>query len=176
MFITIFLIINFFINYAKSNTNLVSKQNLIQNNIVDSIQIEKDNITTIKENQEENWYIQIDKISLKAPIREGTDKETLDNYVGHFENTQKSFGNICLAAHNRGYKNNYFARIKELKNGDEIKYIYEKKETIYIVAKHGIIENTDWSNLENTKEDRITLITCVENQPQYRRCIQAIKK
>lgn len=176
MFITIFLIINFFINYAKSNTNLVSKQNLIQNNIVDSIQIEKDNITTIKENKEENWYIQIDKISLKAPIREGTDKETLDNYVGHFENTQKSFGNICLAAHNRGYKNNYFDRIKELKNGDEIKYIYEKKETIYIVAKHEIIENTDWSNLENTKEDRITLITCVENQPQYRRCIQAIKK
>lgn len=176
MFITIFLIINFFINYAKSNTNLVSKQNLIQNNIVDSIQIEKDNITTIKENKEENWYIQIDKISLKAPIREGTDKETLDNYVGHFENTQKRFGNICLAAHNRGYKNNYFDRIKELKNGDEIKYIYEKKETIYIVAKHEIIENTDWSNLENTKEDRITLITCVENQPQYRRCIQAIKK
>ena len=176
MFITIFLIINFFINYAKSNTNLVSKQNLIQNNIVDSIQIEKDNITTIKENKEENWYIQIDKISLKAPIREGTDKETLDNYVGHFENTQKSFGNICLAAHNRGYKNNYFARIKELKNGDEIKYMYEKKETIYIVSKHEIIENTDWSNLENTKEDRITLITCVENQPQYRRCIQAIKK
>ena len=176
MFITIFLIINFFINYAKSNTNLVSKQNLIQNNIVDSIQIEKDNITTIRENKEENWYIQIDKISLKAPIREGTDKETLDNYVGHFEDTQKSSGNICLAAHNRGYKNNYFARIKELKSGDELKYIYGKKETIYIVVKHEIIANTDWSNLENTEEDRITLITCVENQPQYRRCIQAIKK
>ena len=27
----------------------------------------------------------------------------------------------------------------------------------------------------NTKDNKLTLITCVENQPQYRRCIQAVE-
>ena len=27
-----------------------------------------------------------------------------------------------------------------------------------------------------TEENRITLITCVENEPEYRRCIQGIEK
>ena len=37
---------------------------------------------------------------------------------------------------------------------------------------------TDLSKIEETKENRITLITCVENMPEYRLCIQAeeIKK
>ena len=35
-----------------------------------------------------------------------------------------------------------------------------------------IIENTDWTYLEDTEENTITLITCVENEPKYRRCIQ----
>lgn len=36
-----------------------------------------------------------------------------------------------------------------------------------------VIEETNWSYLENTVENKITLITCVENEPSYRRCIQA---
>ena len=28
---------------------------------------------------------------------------------------------------------------------------------------------------ENTEENQITLITCVENQKEYRRCIQAVQ-
>ena len=35
-------------------------------------------------------------------------------YVGHFENTNLLNGNVGLAAHNRGYPINYFARLKEL--------------------------------------------------------------
>ena len=30
--------------------------------------------------------------------------------------------------------------------------------------------------LKNTDENKITLITCLENEPEYRRCIQAIEK
>ena len=96
--------------------------------------------------------------------------------MGHFEESSKDLGNICLAAHNRGYKNNYFNRLKELQEGDEIKYTYKDIERTYIVTKHEIIQNTDWSNLEATEENTITLITCVENEPKYRRCIQGIEK
>ena len=96
----------------------------------------------VKNTVEENWYIQIDKIGLKAPIEEGTTQEIMENYVGHFEESSKTLGNVCLAAHNRGYKNNYFSRLKELKEGDEIKYKYDDIEKLYVVTEHIIIEDT----------------------------------
>ncbi len=163
----------------KFKANFVSEKILNQENL-NQVQSNNSNTNSKENNREESnegrWYIEIEKIGLKAPIKEGTNKENLDEYVGLFEESPKEEGNICLAAHNRGYKNNYFGRIKELKEGDEIRYIYEDIERIYIVTKHEIIKNTDWSNLENTQENKITLITCVENQPEYRRCIQGIEK
>lgn len=53
-------------------------------------------------------------------------------YVGHFENTNLLNGNVGLAAHNRGYPINYFARLKELEFGDEIIYKqgYETKSML----------------------------------------------
>ena len=38
-----------------------------------------------------------------------------------------------------------------------------------------VIKDTDWSYLEATDDNRITLITCEENRENYRRCIQAIE-
>lgn len=126
--------------------------------------------------EESNWKIKIPKISLEASISEGTGKEVMDKYVGHFEETSKKSGNIGLAAHNRGYAVNYFARIKELKEGDEIIYKYNDFEKTYTVIENKIIKDTDWEDLEETEENKITLITCVENEPEYRRCIQGIEK
>lgn len=154
-------------NY-QSNYN----SNNLSNNILNS-NISKQLSTKSEEKVE--WYIEIPTISLKAPITEGITKEILDNYVGHFEESPSKKGNVCLAAHNRGYKNNYFENLKKLKIGDEIFYKNNEYEEKYIVSKHEIIKDTDWVNLENTKEDKITLITCVENEPNYRRCIQGEK-
>lgn len=78
-----------------------------------------------------------------------------------------------LAAHNRGYEYNFFENLKEVKINDEIIYTYENYKKTYIIDKIEIIENTDWSYLENYDENKITLITCVENEPKYRRCVQA---
>ena len=60
-----------------------------------------------------------------------------------------------------------------LKEGDEIDYYYNGEYRKYIVKENFIISDTDWTSLENTEEDIITLITCVENEPNYRRCVQA---
>lgn len=100
----------------------------------------------------------------------------MDNYIGHFEETSKSFGNIGLAAHNRGYKNNYFENLKNIEIGDKIIYKYRDFKKTYTVETHEIIKDTDWSYLEKTEENTITLITCVENEPEYRRCVQAIEE
>ncbi len=102
--------------------------------------------------------------------------DILNDYVGHFEDTSKEKGNIGLAGHNRGYKNNYFEKLNKLKKGDEIKYKYNNFEKTYLIEKIETIKNTNWSYLENTKENKITLITCIENKPDLRLCVQAIEK
>ena len=127
------------------------------------------------EEKEEIWQIEIPKISVKAPISEGTTKEILNQYVGHFQTTAKENGNIGLAAHNRGYEVNYFQDLKLLKEGDEIIYQHNDFRKTYEVEKIRIIKDTEWTYLEETEENQLTLITCVENQPEYRRCIQAIE-
>lgn len=148
--------------------NNIKNNEKISNNISNSDNNIKDNIS----NNEQDWYIEIPSISLKANIKEGTTQEILEDYVGHFEETSKINGNVGLAAHNRGYKNNYFAHIKELKNGETIIYNYYGEIKKYRVTNQTIIKDTQWDLLENTDENVITLITCVENQPEYRRCIQ----
>ncbi len=126
-------------------------------------------------NDEDLWYIEIPKINLKANIAEGTTQSVLNSYVGHFSDSGTLDGNVCLAAHNRGYNVNYFANIKELEYDDELYYCYEGIKNCYVVNNITIIDETDWSLLEQNGEDLITLITCVEDAPNLRRCIQGIK-
>lgn len=182
------LISNFFNNQKfDSSENIVSEQIQNQiNSVIENTTKENDKENTVKQAQnktQENktktkqvWKIEIPKINLKATISEGTSKEVMDEYVGHFEDTSKDKGNIGLAAHNRGYKVNYFQNLKELKEGDVIIYTYKKQQRKYEVKTLKIIRDTDWTMLEKTEENKITLITCVENQPEYRRCVQAVEK
>ena len=122
------------------------------------------------------WQIEIPKINLVAPIAEGTSQEVMLEYVGHFENTEMCYGNVGLAAHNRGFPINYFARLKELQEGDEIIYRTKYTKKTYKVVSKQIIADTDWSYLQqDTDKNTITLITCVENKPNNRLCIQAIE-
>lgn len=127
-----------------------------------------------KENKKHIWQIHIPKIDLIADIEEGTTQSVIAKYVGHFSKTSILNGNVGLAAHNRGIGvASYFKNIKDLELGDEI--IYQKDEEIkrYKVIENTIIDERDWTYLEETNDNRITLITCVENQPQFRRCVQA---
>ena len=183
--IIIYISTNLFIsNYSNFSQKSTLKagfevEDITQNNNLKMS--EEKNAELIEENVELNqkvideseWALKIQKINLEAKINEGTTKEVMDEYIGHFEETPKELGNVGLAAHNRGYKNNYFENLKKLQIGDEITYIYKGKEKNYKVSKSSIIKDTDWSMLENTEENELTLITCVENEPEYRRCVKA---
>ena len=74
-----------------------------------------------------------------------------------------------------GYPVNYFGKLKDLQIGDEIIYKTKYGTKKYKVYVKTIIKDTDWSYLRNTEDNRITLITCVENKPELRRCIQALE-
>ena len=163
------------VELKSSNINQETKENIPQ--VKNQENNDEQNINDTQEKiKNANWKITIPKISLEAEISEGTRKEVMDKFVGHFDETTKTSGNVGLAAHNRGYSVNYFANIKNLKEGDEIIYKYYEFEKTYVVTENKIIEDIDWEPLENTKENKITLITCVENEPKYRKCKQATEK
>ncbi|HBC84270.1 MAG TPA: hypothetical protein DCZ30_02140 [Clostridiales bacterium] len=115
----------------------------------------------------------IEKIGLKANVKEGSDNKTLKNYIGHIEETSLYDGNIGLAAHNRGNQYSYFARINELEKGDIITYQTKFYTRNYKVDNIQAIFETDWKLLENTKDNKITLITCIANKKNQRLCVQA---
>ena len=156
-----------YVNYDKTN-NLLPEQIMIKN----------ENIVPVKKQKTKEpkiWQLEIESINLVANISEGTTKEVLKKDIGHFEETQLEKGNIGLAAHNRGYDVNYFGGLKLLKVGDKIKYTHNNYSNTYEVVKNFIIDDTDFEVLENTEENMLTLITCVENEPLYRRCVKAIQ-
>lgn len=178
--ILIFIFLNqiFFKNQNKFFENSLEKI------IPDNIEIElktPNNTVAISEQYQNNidtkktWQIEIPKINLVAPIAEGTSANIMNEYVGHFEETPKNKGNVGLAAHNRGYKVNYFQDLKLLQKGDLIIYTYNGEISKYSVNELGIIKDTDWSKLESSSQDKLTLITCLEDEPEYRRYIQALK-
>lgn len=161
--------------------NKAEDEELIQNTTKDENSTKDTNIENneTQENAEivtKEWYLEIPRIFLEAEIAEGTSKEVMDVAIGHFEESSKTVGNVCLAAHNRGYPVNYFQNLKLLKKGDTIYYRYKEFTKEYVVTENNIIKDTDWTYLEETAENTITLITCIENEPEYRRCVRAIEK
>lgn len=137
-----------------------------------------ENITYEKEEKLENDLIgilKIEKIGLKATVKEVSNSKILKDYIGHIEGTSLYDGNICLAAHNRGNKYSYFARLNELKNGDIVKYTTNFYTREYKINSIKTIFETDLTILENTNENKITMITCIKNKRNQRLCVQAVQ-
>ena len=131
-------------------------------------------------------YLSIPKFNkayyINMPIKEGTGLDILATAIGHFTNTPYLEGNVCIVAHNSGTNKSgdyvgYFDRLGELKNGDKIIYNNLKNKNEYIVISNEIIEETNLGVLNNTTENKLTLITCVKGQKnrEYRRCVKCIK-
>lgn len=131
---------------------------------------------TADDNQEQEQgviaYLTIPSISLEnAPVKEGTDMETLNNYLGHFTDSAYLEGNVAIAGHNRGYEKNYFENLDKVKQGDEITYQTKYQTKKYKVSEIKTIKDKDVYVIENTPENKITLITCVKNKGNLRLCI-----
>ncbi len=139
--------------------------------------------TKVEENKEklstqeniEEWKLIIPKINVSAQIEEGTDEEVINNYIGHFTQTPTIDGNIGLVGASAGYKENHFAELEKLQQGDVIIYIKGENRKEYRVTTNVIISQTDWSYLSKTQDNRITLITGILEQPENRRCVQAVE-
>ena len=168
LFIVLILLISL-VGLVAYNQKKLNKENT--NNITEDVKQEK------TEEFEEGIMgrLIIKKIDLNGEIKEGSSQEVLKDYIGHIEETAKYDGNVGLAAHNRGNQYSYFARINELEIGDEIIYQNKYGDKKYKVNQKKDILETDWSMLENSSENKITLITCIKNRVNQRLCVQAVE-
>jgi len=116
----------------------------------------------------------IPQLGIRYKAFEGTDSAAMKKGVGHFPSTSAWSGNIALCGHNRGSSYN-IGSIKDLKVGDTIRYETSEGTRTYSVSYVGIIDWTDWSYLNATSDNRITIITCLADQPSKRVCVQAIE-
>lgn len=177
LFLTIFLFLLscFFLFYfqEKGKTNKQEEQTKMVLTMQAISQQEQPEQRMIEPNQVSVWKIQIPRIGLEAPIRETTTPQTMKKAVGHFETSSKWDGNVCLAAHNRGNGYGFFQEISLLQKGDRIFYQTEKGRRTYEVSLKQQIQKTNWYYLQDTKQNQLTLITCVKNEPNKRICIQA---
>lgn len=158
---------------------LVMYKNSLKNDdnlsIEETIEEKTEEILT-EENSDIIGHLKIDSINLNAPIKDGTELSTLKTAIGHFKDTAYFDGNICLAAHNRGYNQNFFERLNEVKEGDKVEYITKYTTQVYYVTEIKEVVETDLSALNPTEQDQVTMITCIKNQKEKRLCVIATKQ
>lgn len=108
-------------------------------------------------------------------VWENTTSSSMNKGVGHFTSTSVWDGNVGIAGHNRGAKY-IIGGIKELEAGDKITYTTSLGTRTYEVVTVTKIKNDDWTYLEATSDNRITLVTCVAGDSSRRWCVQAVEK
>ncbi len=119
--------------------------------------------------------LKIPAINLTVKVYQGTDSTALKKGVGHFTNTSIWDGNACFAGHNRGV-NNHFGKIHTLEAGDTITLTTVLGTRTYAVTSVEKVSVNDSSGTAPTTDNRVTLYTCVMNQPDYRWCVTAIQQ
>jgi len=116
--------------------------------------------------------LSIPKLNVTVIVYEEENLDNLAKGAGHFKSTSCWEGNVGFAAHNRGQVG-YFGQIHTLLNGDKIVYTTKLGTRTYEVYFVGQINETDYSKLGRTDENIVTLITCVNDRPELRWCVQA---
>ena len=123
----------------------------------------------------ENIILEIPDLHIKAPVLEGTDNEILAKAVGHFPETgSPGSGNYCIAGHSSTLYKEYFNNLKHAENGMEIR-LYDMARTCwtYKISDSFIVEPNEVWILDDTGDNRITLVTCTDDGSQ-RLCITAL--
>lgn len=119
--------------------------------------------------------LKIPKLGINVKVWAGETNTSMAKGLGHYSSTSGWDGNIGVCGHNRGARYN-IGTIKNLSAGDIITYNTIYGTRTYRVTMVKIIANNDWSYLQATADNRITLTTCLENQPSKRVCVQAVEK
>ncbi len=118
--------------------------------------------------------VKISSLGINMKVWEGETDASMKKGLGHYASTSAWDGNVGVCGHNRGTKY-AIGTIKGLERGDTITYTTIYGTRTYAVSMVKVISNTDWSNLQATADNRITLTTCLAGHPESRVVVQAVE-
>ena len=118
--------------------------------------------------------LKIPSLDINMKVWEGESNASMAKGLGHYTTTSAWDGNVAVCGHNRGAKY-VIGDIKDLEIGDTIIYTTIYGTRTYEVVLVKTIASTDWSYLQATADNRITITTCLANQPSKRVCVQAVE-
>mgnify|MGYP002580749028 CR=1 FL=1 len=118
--------------------------------------------------------LKIPSLNINMKVWEGETSTSMAKGLGHYSSTSGWDGNVGICGHNRGTKYT-IGSIKNLKAGDTITYTTIYGTRTYEVVLVKTISSSDWSYLQATTDNRITITTCLANQPSKRVCVQAVE-
>ena len=118
--------------------------------------------------------LQIPAIGLTVKVYQGTDSAVLAKGAGHLEGTSIWDGNVCIAGHNRGVRDD-FGDLHTLETGDTVTWSTKLGTRSYEVVSVQKVLETNTSGAASTADNRMTLFTCVRNERDYRWQVQAVE-
>ena len=116
--------------------------------------------------------LKIPSLNINMKVWEGETNTSMAK--GLYSSTSGWDGNVGICGHNRGAKYN-IGSIRNLEIGDNITY-----STVYVTRTYAVIlvrtiSDSDWSYLQATADNRITITTCLADRPSKRVCVQAVE-
>ena len=118
--------------------------------------------------------VKIPSLDINMKVWEGETNASMKKGLGHYSSTSAWDGNVGVCGHNRGAKYT-IGSIKNLKKGDTITYNTVNGTRTYAVETVTTISNDDWSYLQATSDNRITITTCLADHPESRICVQGVE-
>lgn len=107
--------------------------------------------------------LDIPTYGIRGQIVEGTDDETLKNYIGKFIGCAEAgqIGNFSLAAHNNIYTE-LFRNLHKVQIGDKVRIVTKTHEYVYTVTSTETVDPSRTDVLDASGKREITLITCTQ--------------
>ena len=118
--------------------------------------------------------VSIPSLKITMKVWEGETTASMAKGLGHYSSTSGWDGNVGVCGHNRGAKF-VIGSVKDLEAGDLISYTTIYGTRTYKVVFVGVISNDDWSYLQATTDNRITITTCLADHPESRVCVQGVE-
>lgn len=134
----------------------------------------------------EDFHLAIPSLNIDAPVIadvDGADQDAyfkaLENGVAHLKGSSKpgDGSNIFIFGHSSFYwykPGNYktiFAKLEDVKTGDEIVLWNHGKKYVYIVSETKIVDPEEVDVLKPTSEEQVSLMTCVPPGTTWHRLI-----
>ena len=111
----------------------------------------------------------VERLGRTVNVYGGATMESMELGAGHFSFTGLNVGNTALIGHNRGARNGFFSFVRLLREGDILTLDMGGITRNYQVTMKSIVDETDFSYLQQFGINRLTLVTCVEYVRNQRR-------